>query len=115
MLHLQRRETSRRRPNRDGNDSVLCRVEARLREHVAMAPAKRRTTAYLHSLVMRLLEPTRHLAILQAFFGEGIQVLHAFALVIPASFLLLGRRQRASATSAFLLPVHEMPGSTEMV
>lgn len=53
VLHLQR--WRRRRAAATASGGAGARIRQRLRRHVAQAPANRRTTPYLHSLVMRML------------------------------------------------------------
>jgi DNA modification methylase len=53
VLHLQRHGT--RRPRRPTDAKAHERVESQLRAHVATASANHRSTAYLHSLAMRVL------------------------------------------------------------
>jgi len=53
----------------------------------------------------RLFDPSRHLTIALAFVASSIQVIHAFAFILPVSFLLLGRhRDAANRTPCVLLP-----------
>jgi hypothetical protein len=53
----------------------------------------------------RLFDPSRHLTIAVTFIAGGVQVIHAFALIIPVAFLLLGRhRDAANRTPWALLP-----------
>jgi 16S rRNA G966 N2-methylase RsmD len=54
VLHIQRRAPARKRV-RHTAAAARVRVEERLRDHVANAPPSRRSTAYLHSLAMRVL------------------------------------------------------------
>ena len=55
VLHLRRRVTSSHQQPALSADRVRDLVHERLRTHVLQAPVKRRSTAYLHSLVMRTL------------------------------------------------------------
>ncbi len=55
VLHLRRRTTSGHQQPALSADRVLELVHERLRTQVAQAPVTRRSTAYLHSLVMRTL------------------------------------------------------------
>jgi hypothetical protein len=53
----------------------------------------------------RLFDLSRHLTIALTFITSGVQVVHAFALIIPIAFLLLGRhRDAADRTHCALLP-----------
>ncbi len=54
----------------------------------------------------RLFDPSRHSTIALTFIASGVQVIHAFALIIPVAFVLLGRHRDASdRTPCALLPV----------
>jgi 16S rRNA G966 N2-methylase RsmD len=55
VLHLRRRTNARRDNVVVTSDAVTQRLRRELTDHVANAPSSRRTTPYLHSLVMRLL------------------------------------------------------------
>ncbi len=48
----------------------------------------------------RLLDPVRHLTILKAFVAAGFQVAHAFAVIVPLCFVLLGRASAIPTRSA---------------
>jgi hypothetical protein len=53
----------------------------------------------------RIFDTGRHLTIALTFVSSGVQVIHAFAIIIPVSFLLLGRhRDRTNRTPCALLP-----------
>jgi hypothetical protein len=53
----------------------------------------------------RLFDPARHTTIVLAFLSSAVQVIHAFAIIIPVSFLLLGRHHGTSnRTASALLP-----------
>ncbi len=53
----------------------------------------------------RLFDPSRHLTIALTFIASGVQVIHAFALIIPIAFFLLGRhRDAANRAPCALLP-----------
>jgi hypothetical protein len=51
----------------------------------------------LAETMRRVLDPARHLAIGRAFLAGGLQVVHAFAVIVPLCFLLLGRRTPTTA------------------
>jgi DNA modification methylase/predicted subunit of tRNA(5-methylaminomethyl-2-thiouridylate) methyltransferase len=55
VLHLRRRTPGRPSTPEVSSDVARRMVENRLHDHVAQAPANRRSTAYLHSLAMRIL------------------------------------------------------------
>jgi 16S rRNA G966 N2-methylase RsmD len=55
VLHLRRRARAKQPTTRTSSRTIRGLVAQRLVAHVSQAPASRRSTAYLHSLVMRIL------------------------------------------------------------
>ena len=53
----------------------------------------------------RLFDAARHITIAWTFLGSTVQVIHAFAFIIPVSFFLLGRyRDAGNRTPGVVLP-----------
>ena len=59
----------------------------------------------LTETTVRLFDPARHVTITWTFLASAVQVIHGFAIIIPVSFLLLGRhRDSGNRPSSILLP-----------